>query len=59
MSCLVPAPAIPDPIGRPDPPQEAKLEGQRRRLKRYQDYLVDSSSATDMAGHEVNDLLNR
>lgn len=39
--------------------QEAKLEGQRRKLKRYQDYLTGSTSSTDPEEDEVNDLLNR
>lgn len=39
--------------------QEAKLEGQRQRLKRYQDYLKGGSSSPDPEGDEINDLLNR
>lgn len=39
--------------------QEAKLEGRRQRLKRYEDYLKGSSSAADPERDEINDLLNR
>lgn len=39
--------------------QEAKVEAQRRRLKRYQDYLIGTSSSNDAEGDEINDLLNR
>lgn len=39
--------------------QEAKLEGRRQRLKRYEDYLKGSSSAADPERDDINDLLNR
>lgn len=39
--------------------QEAKLEGQQARLKRYEDYLKGSSPAADPEADEINDLLNR
>eukprot|EP00752_Nemacystus_decipiens_P012126 g10751.t1 len=39
--------------------EEAKLEGRRQRLKRYEDYLKGSSSAADPERDEINDLLNR
>ncbi|CAN0187108.1 unnamed protein product [Pylaiella littoralis] len=39
--------------------EEAKLEGRRQRLKRYEDYLKGSSSAADPERDDINDLLNR
>ncbi|CAM9111371.1 unnamed protein product [Hapterophycus canaliculatus] len=39
--------------------EEAKLEGRRQRLKRYEDYLKGSSSAADPERDEISDLLNR
>ncbi|CBJ31072.1 conserved unknown protein [Ectocarpus siliculosus] len=39
--------------------EEAKLEGRRLRLKRYEDYLKGSSSAADPERDEISDLLNR
>ncbi|CAM9522761.1 unnamed protein product [Scytosiphon promiscuus] len=39
--------------------EEAKLQGRRQRLKRYEDYLKGSSSAADPERDEISDLLNR